>query len=189
MEDCQQAGQFCQFYQDFFSLLEQLNTEWWAEKLRESQGSSDGEGMYNSVTGQYEQQSSVPEYLTLKAMQTVISQIISSEDFFVSTSTSLHQKLIEELTTFDFDSHFSHLNTSDYDQDDYDYYDYYYGARRRKRQAGITETTANSVNTDSTTNSLNIGTTTNSVNTDSTTNSLNIGTTTNSVNTTPQQIH
>ena len=114
MEDCQEAGQFCQFYQDFFSLLEQLNTEWWAEKLRQSLGSGDGTWTYNSVTGQYEQQSNVQDYLTLEALQTVISQILGDEDFFVSTSTSLHQKLIEKLRTFDFNSHFSHLNNSDY---------------------------------------------------------------------------
>ena len=141
MDDCAESGEFCQFYTDFFSLLDSLKDAWWAEKIWQSSDDSEGDWTYNDVTGQWEQQILPPEYLKFKTVEPIISQILGEDDFFASasTSTSLYRKFIEKLQSFDFDSHFSYLN----DEDDYggsgDYSGDYGDYGRKRRQADSEE--------------------------------------------------
>ena len=137
MEDCEENGEFCQFYREFFSFLDGLKESWWAESLWENSGNSGGDWRYNSQTGQWEQQKLPLEHVKFETVEPIISQILGDKDFFVPTSTPLHKKFFERFESFDFDSHFSYLKEEGSGGNDYEDYSGDYGDyRRRKRQVG-----------------------------------------------------
>ena len=67
MDDCMENGEFCQFYEEFFTLLE------------------------------LESQKIPLEHIKFKTVESIISKILGDKDFFVPTSTPLHKKFFERL--------------------------------------------------------------------------------------------
>ena len=150
MEDCKENGEFCQFYREFFSLLDGLKESWWAESLWENSDNSGGDWKYNSQTGQWEQQKLPLQYVKFEAVEPIISQILGDKDFFVPTSTPLHQKFFERFESFDFESHFSYLKEEGSGGSEYEDYSGDYGDDRRKRQVGPEDAKDTSENRDTT---------------------------------------
>ena len=149
MEDCEENGEFCQFYREFFSLLDGLKESWWAESLWENSDNSGGDWKYNSQTGQWEQQKLPLQYIKFEAVEPIISQILGDKDFFVPTSTPLHNKFFERFESFDFDSHFSYLKEGS-GGSEYEDYSGDYGDDRMKRQVGPEDAKDTSENRDTT---------------------------------------
>ena len=111
MDDCEENGEFCQFYEDFFSLLDEWKDSEWAQSQWENSLES-YDWSYNCETGQWDYQKLPLEHIKFKTVESIISKILGDKEFFVPTSTPLHKKFFERLNSFDFDGHFSDMTTT-----------------------------------------------------------------------------
>ena len=105
MDDCAGNGEFCKFYEEYFSLLDKFKDSKWAKKSWEHSSES-YIWIYNSCTGQWDEQLLPQGHVRFEIMEPIISEILGDEDFFVPTSTPLNKKFFDRLESFDFDRHF-----------------------------------------------------------------------------------